>query len=40
MDDDDPRARLATWDRPGHARLVEAAGTQLVTVRLDLTSAA
>lgn len=36
VDDDDPRARLATWDRPGHARLVQALGTQLATVRLDL----
>jgi deazaflavin-dependent oxidoreductase (nitroreductase family) len=36
VDDDDSRARLATWHRPGHARLVQALGTQLATVRLDL----
>jgi deazaflavin-dependent oxidoreductase (nitroreductase family) len=36
IDDDDPTARLATWNRPGHARLVHRFGTQLTTVRLDL----
>ena len=38
MDHDDPRERLASWDRPGHARLVQSAGTQLTTVRVDLGS--
>jgi deazaflavin-dependent oxidoreductase (nitroreductase family) len=36
VDGDDPAARLRTWDRPGHARLVRALGTELATVRLDL----
>lgn len=36
VDGDDPRARLSSWDRPGHARLVQSVGTQLATVRLDL----
>jgi deazaflavin-dependent oxidoreductase (nitroreductase family) len=36
LEDDDPSARLDTWQRPGHARLVERFGTQLTTVRLDL----
>lgn len=36
LDDDDPRARLATWHRPGHTRLVQAFGTQLTTVQVDL----
>ena len=36
LDGDDPRERLDTWDRPGHARLVTAFGTQLTTVHLDL----
>ena len=36
VEGDDPRARLSSWDRPGHARLVQSVGTQLVTVRLDL----
>jgi len=36
LDDDDPSARLATWHRSGHARLVERFGTQLTTIRLDV----
>jgi hypothetical protein len=34
--DDAPSARLDTWQRPGHARLVERFGTRLTTIRLDL----
>lgn len=36
VDDDDAIARMATWHRPGHARLVERFGTQLTTIRLDV----
>lgn len=36
MDDDDPDARMASWHRPGHARLVQRFGTNLTTIRLDL----
>ena len=36
LDQDDPSARLESWDRPGHARLVKRFGTQLTTIRLDL----
>jgi deazaflavin-dependent oxidoreductase (nitroreductase family) len=36
VDGDDPQARLSTWDRPGHARLVERLGAELTTIRLDL----
>ena len=36
VDDDDPRARMTLWHRPGHARLVERFGTQLTTIRLDV----
>lgn len=36
VDGDDPGERLATWRRPGHARLIQAFGTQLTTVRVDL----
>lgn len=36
LDEDDPVARLATWGRPGHARLVRRLGTDLTTIRLDL----
>ena len=35
VDDDDPRQRLESWNRPGHARLVNALGTELTTIRID-----
>lgn len=36
IEGDDARARLATWNRPAHARAVQAFGTDLVTVRIDV----
>lgn len=36
IDDDDPRQRLQSWNRSGHARLVNALGTELTTIRIDL----
>jgi deazaflavin-dependent oxidoreductase (nitroreductase family) len=36
VDGDDPKERLQTWGRPGHARLVERLGTDLTTVCLEL----
>lgn len=38
-DGDDPRQRLESWNRPGHARLVKACGTELTTIRIELQSA-
>lgn len=38
LDDDDPVARLRTWGRPGHSRLVRRLGTDLTTIRVGLTS--
>lgn len=35
-DDDDPRQRLQSWNRPGHAKLVNAVGTELTTIQIDL----
>lgn len=40
FDGDDATARLATWGRPGHARLVLALGIDPTTVRLTLRGAA
>jgi len=36
IDGDDSRVRMASWRRRGHARLVQALGTELTTVRVDL----
>ena len=36
VDGDDPRQRLESWNRSGHARLVKAFGTDLTTIRIDL----
>ncbi|HUW04124.1 MAG TPA: nitroreductase/quinone reductase family protein [Acidimicrobiales bacterium] len=37
VDGDDPLARLETFGMAGHARLVKKFGTDLATVRIDLT---
>lgn len=37
VDDDDPVERLASWGRRAHARAVQRFGTDLTTVRIDLT---
>lgn len=40
VDGDDPLARLDTWNRPGHTRLVRALGTDLLTIHIDRSEAA
>ncbi len=37
MPDDDPQARLESFGRPGHPSNVRRFGTDLLTVRFDLT---
>ncbi len=39
LDDDDAIARLATWGRPVHSRLVRSLGTDLRTVRITMRPA-
>lgn len=39
VEDDDPRARLKTFDREVHARSVVRFGTELASVRIDLDDA-
>jgi deazaflavin-dependent oxidoreductase (nitroreductase family) len=38
LDDDDPVARVESFGRDRHAKLVQTAGTSLLTLRLDLES--
>lgn len=37
VDGDDSLARLDTWSRPGHARVVRAVGTDLTTILIDVS---
>lgn len=39
-DDDDPRQRLDSFGRPQHAAIVRRLGTELLSIRIDLASAA
>lgn len=39
LDGDDPEQRLESFGRAGHARLVRAAGTALLTVKIHLNEA-